>query len=118
MLYQFKTTATMKDYNRRKWWIDSGIIREITIEADSIQNALDQYRETVSDRYYIDISKTALKNKQAMYIDTKSGETLQTGYVITASTEFSDSDTYRSTVQYIDLWVTINIISNPFKEGI
>ena len=75
-------------------------------------------KEMNRNGYYIDISKTALKNKQAMYIDTKSGETLQTGYVITASTEFSDRDTYRSTVQYIDLWVTINIISNPFKEGI
>lgn len=36
MIYQFKTTATMKPYNNKKWWIDDGIIREITVNADTI----------------------------------------------------------------------------------
>ena len=37
MLYQFKTTATMKPYNNEKWWIDSGIIRDITHEQTAKQ---------------------------------------------------------------------------------
>lgn len=28
MTFIFKTTTTMKEYNARKWWIDSGIVRE------------------------------------------------------------------------------------------
>ena len=34
--YIFKTTATMKEYNNSKWWIDSGIVRDITIQAATI----------------------------------------------------------------------------------
>ena len=26
--YIFKTKATMKDYNRKKWWIDEDIIKK------------------------------------------------------------------------------------------
>lgn len=115
MLYQFKTSARMKPYNNKKWWIDSGIIREITIEAENIQKALEQYRETVHDQYYIDISKSGLKNKTPMYRDNVNGESQQCGYVITALTEFNND--YKGWVkQYIDLWVSIAVIINPFEE--
>ena len=80
--YQFETTATMKPYNNKHWWIDPDIIRKITVNADNIETALKQYRDIVIDRYYIDISKSALKNKSAMYRDTLSGSSLQTGYII------------------------------------
>lgn len=111
--YLFKTTATMKEYNNKKWWIDSGIIREITINAENIEKAIEQYREKVIEDDYINISKNALKNKSPMYIDSTNGEPIQCGYVITASTEF-DNDRRGWIKQYIDLWVTINIIVNPF----
>lgn len=111
--YLFKTTATMKEYNNKKWWIDSSIIREITINAENIEKAIEQYREKVIERDYINISKNAIKNKAPMYMDSANGEPTQCGYVITASTEF-DSDGRGWIKQYIDLWVTINIIVNPF----
>lgn len=114
MLYQFKTTATMKPYNNQKWWIDSGVIREITTEADNLTEALKQYRKAVQECYYITISDNALKNKAAMYHDTESGETVQVGFVITASTELDD-DRRRWVKQYIDLWVTVQTIQNPFQ---
>lgn len=114
MLYQFKTSATMKPYNNKKWWIDSGIIREITTEAATMGEALQQYREAVKDKYYIDISDNAIKNKNAMYQDTKSGEAVQVGFVITASTEF-DNDRREWVKQYIDLWVTVCTVPNPFQ---
>ena len=115
MLYQFKTFATMKPYNDKKWWIDSGIIREITIKAATMGEALQQYREAVKDKYYIDISDNAIKNKNAMYQDTKSGEAVQVGFVLTASTEFDDN--YQRWVKrYIDLWVTVQTLTNPFQE--
>ena len=115
MKYQFKTSATMKPYNNKKWWIDSDIIREITVEAENIGAALEQYREKVIERDYITITENALKNKENMYIDNTNGEPQQCGYVITASTEF-DNDGRGWIKQYIDLWVTINIITSPFEE--
>ena len=63
MLYQFKTTATMKEYNRRKWWIDSGIVREITIEADTITAAVKEYQKEGVAVGLIDFS-TKLRTKE------------------------------------------------------
>lgn len=117
MIYQFKTSATMKPYNNKKWWIDDGIIREITIIADTVKNALIEYQTIVHDKYYIDISNNAIKNPEPMYIDTKSGEPKQTGFVITAKTEF-DNDRREWVTQYIDLWVSIAIITNPFETEV
>ena len=116
MKYSFKTTATMKEYNCKKWWIDSGIVREIVVNADSLNNALKKYREIVNDKYYVEISNNALKNKSPMYIDTESGSAEQIGYVITAKTDFEDRDNYKYSTQYIDLWVTIHILQNAFAE--
>lgn len=44
MNYIFKTTATMKEYNNKKWWIDGDIISDMRINADSVENALEIYR--------------------------------------------------------------------------
>lgn len=64
--YIFKTTATMKDYNRDKWWIDSGIVGEICITAESVREALEKYRAIVEEEHYITISNNAIKNKSPM----------------------------------------------------
>ena len=106
MRFIFKTSATMKDYNRNKWWIDKGIIGEKIITADSTAEALDKYVKSVESDDYTTITKNALKNKEAMYIDNKSGDAEQCGYVITASQDFQDDDGKLSK-QYIDLWITI-----------
>ena len=106
MKFIFKTSATMKEYNRNKWWIDEGIIGEKIIAADSTAEALDKYVKSVESEDYTTITKNAIKNKEAMYIDNKSGEAEQCGYVITASQDFQDEDGKLSK-QYIELWVTI-----------
>ena len=113
MKYQFETSASMKEYNNKNWWIDSGIVRKITVDADSIGDALEKYRDIVQNQYYINISKSALKNKSPMYRDTADGGAMQCGYVITGSTDFND-DNRAWVKQYIDLWVTVHIIVNPF----
>ena len=107
MKYIFKTNVTMKEYNNQKWWIDSNIVREISVEADNTKEALEKYRKIVTEECYIEISNNAMKNKSPMYVDTKDGETKQIGYVITGKTEFEDRDNYRWSTQYIDLWVRI-----------
>ena len=96
----------MKDYNRDKWWIDRGIIGEKIIAADSTAEALYIYAKLVESDDYTIITKNAIKNKKAMYIDNESGDAEQCGYVITASQYFQDDDGNLSK-QYIDLWITI-----------
>ena len=110
MKFIFKTSATMKDYNRDKWWIDHGIIGEKIIDADSTAEALYIYAKLVESDDYTTITKNAIKNKKAMYIDNESGEAEQCGYVITASQDFQDDDG-KVSKQYIDLWITILTIA-------
>ena len=105
-MYIFETTATMKDYNAKKWWIDSDIVRPVEICADSLKSAIEKWRGIVIDRDFIDISKNALKTKTPMYIDKKNGP-MQVGYVITGKMEFDKGDYSGYSTQYIDLWVTI-----------
>lgn len=106
--YIFETTATMKEYNNRKWWIDSGIIPRVTITADNLAAALSEYQEH-AENHYIAISNSALKRKQPMYVDTASGDPKQVGYVITASAYFEASG-YKWVKQYIDLWLSIHTV--------
>lgn len=113
--YIFKTTATMKEYNRKKWWIDENIITEKRITAANLIAALEKYRKAVEEEHYISISPNALKYKNPMYIDTPTGAK-QCGYVITGKTDFQrDSGEWVS--QYIDLWVSIlTVIDTDFEE--
>lgn len=116
--YIFRTTATMKEYNNEKWWIDSNIVGEIRITAETIAAALEQYREQVAEKYYISISNNAIKNKNPMYIDTVSGDSKQIGFVITGQCEFEDRYNYKWSKQYIDLWVSILTVIDTDFTGI
>ena len=108
MNYIFKTTATMKEYNNKKWYIDGGIVSDMRINADSVENALEIYRERVEEKHYINISKNAIKNKSEMFVDLSNGGGVkQVGYVITGKTEFDRGDYTGYSTQYIDLWITI-----------
>ena len=113
MTYLFRTNATMKHYNNKNWWIDGDIIRNMYIDAENVNEALKQYQETTRDRYGVEISNNALKCKDSMYIDTPNGAK-QTGFVITAKTDFHDDNRYKRVTQYIDLWVSISIIQDAF----
>lgn len=109
MLYRFETTATMKEYNSAKWYIDSGIVRPVEVEADDLKTALKEWRQTVIDRYYIEISNNAIRNKSPMYIDTADGQK-QVGFIITGKTEFEKGNYGGWSTQYIDLWVSVRRI--------
>lgn len=107
MNYIFKTTATMKEYNNKKWYIDGGIVSDMRIEANSVENALEIYRKQVEEKHCIIISKNAIKNKSEMFVDLSDGGAKQVSYVITGKTEFDKGDYTGYSTQYIDLWVTI-----------
>lgn len=55
MNYIFKTTATMKEYNNKKWYIDGGIVSDMRIDADSVENALEIYRERVEKKSIVSL---------------------------------------------------------------
>lgn len=114
--YIFKTTATMKEYNRRKWWIDGNVVTDERITAESLKAALDQFAERVKEKHYITISRNALSNKSPMYIDGAAGEPVQVGFVITGKTDFQD-DFGRWRGQYIDLGIEILSVSPVDFEG-
>ena len=97
----------MKEYNNKKWYIDGGIISDMRINADSVKNALEIYRERVEEMHYISISENAIKNKSEMFADLSDGSVKQVGYVITGKTEFDRGDYSGYSTQYIDLWITI-----------
>lgn len=63
----------MKEYNNKKWYIDGGIVSDMRINADSVENALEIYRERVEEKHYITISKNAIKNKSEMFVDLSDG---------------------------------------------
>ena len=97
----------MKEYNNKKWYIDGGIVSDMRINADSVENALEIYRERVEEKHCIIISKNAIKNKSEMFVDLLDGSVKQVGYVITGKTEFDRGDYSGYSTQYIDLWITI-----------
>lgn len=107
MNYIFKTKATMKDYNCKKWFIDKDSVPEMCINADTVGCALSVYRERVNEQGIVSVSDNAIKNKSAMFVDMPDGSAKQVGYVITGKTEFDKGDYTGWSTQYIDLWVTI-----------
>lgn len=101
----------MKSHNWKRWWIDRNIIRPTSIEADNIESALKQWKDYAEKTGYVTITQNAMRRKIAMYYDGPNGEPVQCGYVITASTDFDTGSGWSK--QYIDLWVSITVLSVP-----
>ena len=118
MEFIFKTETTMKPYNRKNWWIDGDIIRQVRIGAPCLEKALEKYAEIVNEHFGVSVSKNALLNKLPMYVNTVDGEEKQVGYVITGQTEFRNDEKYCWTKQYVDLWVEVlTIIETEFPAA-
>ena len=114
--YMFETSTTMKEYNAKKWWIDTGIIRPTIISAENLKEAMRLYVE-YAEKSCIDISENAIRTKTGMYVDTKNGSAKQVGYVITGKTEMQRENGSWST-QYVDLWVRISEVNDvDFEEA-
>lgn len=112
--YLFETTTTMREYNKEKWWIDPNVIKDMYINAENLNEALEKYKEIV-EKQYITISDNAIKNKSPMYVDTKDGNSKQIGYVLIGKMDFQDDQSGNWTSQYIELWVEIlTIVDTKF----
>ena len=55
MKFSFRTKTTMKPHNNKNWWIDSGIVRDIFVDANSLDEALESYRQNVNTFFGIEI---------------------------------------------------------------
>lgn len=111
--YRFETTTTMKPYNNEKWYIDAHMVRPIEVQADSVTEALNLWRNIVQERDYIEISRNAMRTKSPMYQGCKDGRTEQVGYVITGKADFDKGDYTGYCSQYIELWVCITVVTTP-----
>jgi len=117
MRFIFKTKTTMKPHNSEKWWVDSDVVREVTVDADSLKEALESYREIVEERDFIEISKNAIKSRSPMYVDDKNGSPKQIGYVITGRMDFDRGDYTGYSKQYVDLWVRVlTVVETDFDD--
>ena len=113
--YIFKSTTTMKPYNRNKYWIDEKIIPELRIAAENLKEAVKKFADICTNDYYTPISKNAIKNADPMYI----GNGKQIGYVFTGLTEiWNRSDNIAGIKQYINIWVEIIEIDHPIFDGV
>jgi len=103
MRYFFKTYTTVKEHYNDKYWIDNSIIKDIAIESESLEKAIEHYAEIVGKECYINISKNAVRKKKNIYRDNIKGESMQVGYIFTGKTDIENKTVY------LDLWVEIYI---------
>lgn len=101
MRYFFKTYTTVKEHYNNSFWIDNRIIKDIAVESESLQKAIERYKEIVEKESYIFISKNAIKKKENIYRDNLKGESQQVGYILTGKTEIENK------MVYLDLWIEI-----------
>ena len=95
----------------KRFWVDLDFRIDIVEESE---NALiEELKRYAYEEKYITITKNAIKNKSAMYID-KQGESKQIGYVINASTEIFDDEKYKYIKVPLELWVEIRLLTNLF----
>lgn len=86
------------------WW-SSYRNERVKVCAENLQTAKEMFIEQLSEKYCLDVSKTAAKTPKKMYADTKDGAK-QTGLVFKASTEVQFNYSWRK--KYADIWTTIN----------
>ena len=118
MKFLFSTSTTMKPYNRNKWWVDMGYVRTMRIDAETLEKAVLQYRDRLSDEYAIEISNTALKGKSQLFYDDKDGNSVWCGYVFTGKMPFQNDETGKWSNQYIELWTDIEQVKPLAEIGI
>lgn len=106
MRYLFTTTAQISGQYSRRYWVDSKIVPQTTILAETLKEAISQYVEFAMDKSYMNITKSAVKRKSKMYCDTPKG-IIQMGYVITAHADIDGKNIP------CDLWVEIQEVNYP-----
>ena len=108
--YLFSTVTTE---NSSDFWIDGNIVSDFKVSANNLNEAKQKYFEFVENTAYITISKSQRIKANKMYIYTKDGKTIQTGFVFVGSTDIDFN--YQWKKRYASLWCTISEIKNAFE---
>ena len=112
--YLFTTRAFMTPKYQKKYWIDRDYIGAEYITAETLKDAIHKYVETVNNDSCAEISKTAEKRPNPIYIDGETGEAIQTGLCFIAKTHISDRNAGISWAPaYIELWTDIKEVTRP-----
>ena len=80
--------------------------------AEDLETAKKGFLIELETKYGMQISKSAAKNPKKMYRDFPYGECVQCGLVYKGSTEVDCN--YQWKRKYADIWVTIEVLSNPY----
>lgn len=107
--YLFQTTVTSSDSNV---WISNPLDKVIYCE--DLESAKKWYFTKLSGDDFIQVSNNAKKNLSPMYYDDKDGNAHECGFIVKGSTEIMLND-YKWVKKYIDLWVTVSEIINPYE---
>ena len=95
-MYIINTTTTIAEHHQGKYWIDENYVKPMKIKADTLTQALAEYRNRLQDDY-INVTLSALRSKSPMYV----GDGEQIGYVIKAHHDIDGRDVV------LDLWAEI-----------
>lgn len=93
--YFFETVAVE---NSSDFYACSDIVKPFKVEANNINEAKNKYLEFVEDSTCIEISKTQKKKSNKIYIDTKDGKTVQSGYIFIGKTDVDFRGVWKSDI--------------------
>ena len=96
-MYIINTTTTIPRRYQGKYWIDSDYVKPMRIKADTLSQALAEYRNRLQDDY-INVTQSALRRKSPMYI----GDGEQIGYVVKGHYDIDGHDVI------LELWAEIS----------
>jgi hypothetical protein len=110
--YLFNSKTILKEKDRYKWWLDDDIIKQIEITAEDVHQALELFIKEQNENGYVSFSKSAIKNKGNIYIDTDN-KPIQVGYVLIGKTAFQEDKKGGYIDKYIEVCIEIQEISTP-----
>ena len=97
------------------WWTTYNKKNYFEVSADSIKEAEEKFFIHLSKDLFFEVSKTARRKYNKMYIDTKEGTSKQVGKVFKASTEIEWSNKNPWKKVFADIWTEIKVLNNPFE---
>lgn len=108
--YLFRFNVTPTD---NSWWTTFRNESE-HVNAESVSEAEERFFDILEQKYGFEVSNSAKKRPNKMYIDTPDGSK-QVGFVYKAKTQIDVSGKW--TNKYADIWTSIYQLTNVFSNN-
>lgn len=108
--YLFKFNVVPTD---NSWWTTFRNESE-TIAAENVSDAKELYFDILSQKYGFEVSKSARKTADKMFVDTPNGSK-QIGFVYKAKTQIDVNCKWVN--KYADIWTSIYQLTNIFENN-